>query len=182
EQVVHAANIPVSIKTRLGWDSEHCDWQDLMYVAKESGASFATLHGRTRAQGYTGQAVLPNKPKGLLPIIANGDIQNISDINRVQELGYDGAMIGRAMLGQPWIFGNLCNSCILQVDVGNIVLEHLDLVLQYYGTIAGIPLFRKHMSWYSAGIPKSTEFRVKINKIVDVCELKTAIKDFWHID
>jgi len=160
EQVVKSVTIPVSIKTRLGWDAEHCDWEDLLRIAKESGASFAVLHGRTRAQGYNGIASLPEKNCTVLPIIANGDIKDIEDINRVEKLGYDGAMLGRAMLGKPWLFGQICNQCIKPSNVGNIILEHLDLMLSYYGKTAGVTMFRKHVAWYSVGEPNATNLRL----------------------
>ena len=182
EACVKSVQIPVSIKTRLGWDSEHQDWQDLVRIASESGAKFVTLHGRTRAAGYTGKSELPEISNIILPIIANGDLKNIEDIERVEKLGYAGAMIGREMLGKPWIFGQICGVCSVPKNVGKIVLEHLDLVIDYYGARSGIPMFRKHAAWYSAGMPNSAQFRIKINQITDEQELKKTIKEFWSID
>jgi len=182
EACVKSVQIPVSVKTRLGWDSEHQDWLDLVRVAHESGASFVTLHGRTRAAGYVGDAILPEISEVPLPIIANGDLKNLADIERVEKLGYSGAMIGRAMLGKPWIFGQICGICDAPTNIGDIVLEHLNLVIDYYGARAGIPMFRKHAAWYSAGMPNSAQFRIKINQIVDENELKTSIKEFWSMD
>ena len=182
ESVVHAVKIPVSIKTRLGWDDSHKDWQELVRVAALSGAAFACVHGRTRAQGYSGDSVLPVKPNLPIPIIANGDIKTISDIDRVQNLGYDGAMLGRAMLGKPWIFGCVCGSCDEPKNIGNIVLKHLNLMIEYYGAKSAIPMFRKHAAWYSSGMPNSTQFRIKVNQITDEKELQKTIKEFWSID
>lgn len=182
EACAKSVQIPVSIKTRLGWDSEHQDWQDLVQIAVQSGAKFVTLHGRTRAAGYTGDAKLPQISDMPLPIIANGDLKSIEDIERVEKLGYAGAMIGRAMLGKPWIFGQICGVCDTPKNVGEIVLEHLDLVLDYYGVRSGVPMFRKHLAWYSTGMPNSAQFRIKINQITDEKELKKIIKEFWAID
>ena len=182
EACVKSVKIPVSIKTRLGWDSEHQDWLDLVRIANESGAKFVTLHGRTRAAGYAGKSELPEITNVPLPIIANGDLQNISDIERVEKRGYSGAMIGRAMLGKPWIFGQICGVCGTPENVGKIVLEHLDLVIDYYGVRSGIPMFRKHAAWYSSGMPNSAQFRIKINQITHEEELKKTIKEFWSID
>ena len=182
ESCVKSVQIPVSIKTRLGWDSEHQDWLDLLRIANESGAKFVTLHGRTRAAGYTGNSELP-KISGLpLPVIANGDLKNVSDIERVEKLGYSGAMIGRAMLGKPWFFGQICGVCDMPENVGKIVLEHLDLIIDYYGARSGIPMFRKHAAWYSAGMPNSAQFRIKINQITDETEIKKIIKEFWSVN
>lgn len=182
ESCVKAVQIPVSIKTRLGWDAEHQDWQDLVNVAINSGISFVAIHGRTRAQGYSGNAVLPEKPKLSIPIIANGDIKNIDDVERVQNMGYDGAMIGRAMLGQPWLLGQICGTCEKPKNVGAIVLKHLDLMIDYYGAKAGIPMFRKHAAWYSTGMKNSAQFRIRVNQITNEQELKNVIKDFWSLD
>ena len=182
EACVRAVNIPVSIKTRLGWDESHKDWQNLIRVAADSGASFAALHGRTRAQGYSGLADLPEKPDLPIPIIANGDIKNFVDVERVQKLGYDGAMIGRAILGQPWLIGQICGTADVPDNIGKIVLKHLDLVIKYYGAKTGIPMFRKHAAWYSAGMKNSAQFRILVNQMTDENELKKIIKDFWSIN
>ena len=182
ENCARAVKIPVSIKTRLGWDDAHKDWQDLIRVAALSGASFATIHGRTRAQGYSGNAVLPPKPNLPIPIIANGDLKTLADIERVQKLGYDGAMIGRALLGQPWIVGEICGTCKKPENVGAIALQHLEWILEYYGEKSGVPMFRKHAAWYSAGVPNSAQFRITVNQITDAKELKKIIKDFWRLD
>ena len=174
ESCVRAVKIPVSVKTRLGWDEAHKDWQDLVRVAALSGAAFVSLHGRTRAQGYTGNAVLPVKPNLPVPIIANGDIKSVEDI--------EGAMIGRAMLGKPWIFGCICGSCDAPKNVGEVVLRHLDLMVEYYGSRTAIPMFRKHAAWYSAGMPNSAQFRIKVNQTTDESDLRKIIKEFWAMD
>ncbi len=179
---VKSVKIPVSVKTRLGWDDTHKDWQDLVRIAADNGASFVTLHGRTRAQGYSGNAQLPIKPELPIPIIANGDIKNIADVERVQNLGYDGAMIGRAMLGQPWVIGQICGISDKPKNIGAVVLKHLNLVIDYYGAKSGVPLFRKHAAWYSAGMPNAAQFRIHVNQITDEKELKKIIKDFWSLN
>ncbi|MBR5625465.1 MAG: tRNA-dihydrouridine synthase [Alphaproteobacteria bacterium] len=178
--VVRAVDIPVSIKTRLGWDSEHLDWDDLMRRAADSGVRFATLHGRTRAQLYLGAAQLPNVLSAQIPIIANGDIKTADDIKGVQGLGYSGAMIGRAMFGRPWLIAQLLGENPPQ-NVGDVVLRHLEYALDYYGAKTAIPMFRKHVAWYSAGMVNSSEFRIKVNQITDVDVLKVAIREFWGI-
>ena len=182
EACVKSVQIPVSVKTRLGWDEMHKDWLDLVNVAAQSGAAFVALHGRTRAQGYTGNAQLPQISNLPLPIIANGDLTNVNDLERVEKLGYSGAMLGRAMLGKPWIFGQICQNIDAPQNVGEIVLKHLDLMIDYYGAKVGIPMFRKHVMWYSAGMPNSAQFRIKINQILDEKELKKNIKEFWHVN
>ena len=182
ESCVKSVQIPVSVKTRLGWDESHKDWEDLVRVAADFGASFVTIHGRTRAQGYVGNAVLPTKPDLPIPVVANGDLKSVADIERVENMGYEGAMIGRAMLGQPWILGQICGLCDKPSNIGNIVLQHLDFMVEYYGAKVAIPMFRKHVAWYSAGCPNSAQFRIKVNQITDEQELRKIIKDFWSVD
>ena len=180
DAVVRAVQIPVSIKTRLGWDSNHIDWQHLIHVAAESGAKFAALHGRTRAQLYVGPAELPEIVNSPIPIIANGDIKSADDVQRAKKLGYSGAMIGREMLGKPWVFAEIMENKTPE-NIGKLVLQHLEYALEYYGEKTAVPMFRKHVAWYSAGMKDATHFRMKINQILDSDVLKVAIREFWSI-
>ena len=177
--VTDAVKIPVSIKTRLGWDADNMDWNDLVHVAADNGASWVVLHGRTRAAGYTGVAVHPEITNMPIPIIANGDLKTRNDVNAIQKLGYAGAMIGRGMLGRPWIFGEILGTANVPKNIGDVVLRHLDLMVEYYGARAAVPMFRKHIAWYSAGVPNSANFRIKMNTITDVSEMKNEILQFW---
>ncbi len=176
--VVRAVDVPVSIKTRLGWDDAHRDWADLINIAADAGVQFAALHGRTRSQLYVGPATLPEIQNAPIPIIANGDIATQNDLMRVESMGYAGAMIGRAMLGRPWIFSEIFGECAPQ-NIGQIVLRHLEYAIEYYGERTAIPMFRKHVAWYSAGIPNSAGFRIRVNTINDARELRAAISEFW---
>ena len=180
DAVVRAVDIPVSIKTRLGWDAAHQDWADLIRIAADCGVRFATLHGRTRAQLYVGPAVLPVIENQPIPIIANGDIRVMDDLIRVEKMGYSGAMVGRGLMGRPWALAEIMGGAA-PTDVGNVVLRHLEYALSYYGEKTAVPMFRKHVAWYSAGMPNSAEFRIKINQITDSRLLKVAIREFWGI-
>ncbi len=177
--VVRAVNIPVSIKTRLGWDADNMDWADLIHIAADNGASWATLHGRTRAAGYAGAAVHPKIENMPIPIVANGDLKTRADVDSVLDLGYAGAMIGRAMLGRPWIFGEILETGIGPGNIGRVALRHLDLMIEYYGAQTAVPMFRKHLAWYSSGVPNSAEFRIKINRLTDVGAVRNEILQFW---
>ena len=177
--VTDAVNIPVSVKTRLGWDSDNMDWGDLVHVAADNGAAWVVLHGRTRAAGYAGTANHPEIKNMPIPIIANGDIKTRADVDAVLNLGYSGAMIGRALLGRPWIFGEILGTSETPKNIGDVVLKHLGLMVEYYGARAAVPMFRKHLAWYSAGMPNSAGFRIKINAINDVSEMKDEILQFW---
>ncbi len=176
--VVKAVQIPVSIKTRLGWDDQHCNWNELINIAADNGVRFAVLHGRTRAQLYLGTALHPDVSNCPIPIIANGDIKTAEDLREMSGLGYAGAMIGRGLLGQPWALAEIVGANIKK-NVGEIVLRHLDYVIEYYGEKAAIPMFRKHAAWYSAGMSNSSDFRIRVNQISDADVLRVAIRDFW---
>ena len=176
--VVRAVQIPVSIKTRLGWDDEHQDWRDLINIAADCGVKFATLHGRTRSQLYVGPAKLPDIIDAPIPIIANGDIKTANDAIRMEKQGYSGAMVGRGLMGRPWILAEIMGNVPPQ-NIGEIVLQHLEYALEYYGEKTAIPMFRKHAAWYSAGMPNASEFRINVNQIVDADVLKVAIRNFW---
>ena len=176
--VVRAVDIPVSVKTRLGWDSANVDWRELVDIAADSGVAFVALHGRTRAAGYTGDAVHPDVKDCPIPVIANGDIKTQDDVIQMEKLGYAGVMVGRAMLGAPWKLEEITGGT-KSIDLGKIVLQHLNLVIDYYGARTGVPLFRKHAAWYSAGLPGASAFRVAVNQITDEKELKDKISEFW---
>ena len=176
--VVGAVQVPVSIKTRLGWDEAHTDWRDLINIAADCGVKFAALHGRTRAQLYLGNAVHPDVSTCPIPVIANGDIKVTDDLVGLDKPGYAGAMIGREMMGKPWILSQMIGGDVPD-NVGEIVLRHLEYAIEYYGEKTAIPMFRKHAAWYSAGMPNSSDFRIKVNQIVDSDTLKVAIKEFW---
>ncbi len=178
--VVRAVQIPVSVKTRLGWDASHQDWDDLIRIAADCGVRFATLHGRTRAQLYLGPATLPIIENQPIPIIANGDIKTCDDLIRVKKMGYSGAMVGRGLMGRPWALAEIIGKNPPS-DVGRVVLQHLEYALEYYGEKTAVPMFRKHAAWYSAGMHNSADFRIKVNQILDSKLLKVAIREFWGI-
>ena len=179
--VVRAVQIPVSIKTRLGWDDKHIDWLNLINVAAGCGVQFAALHGRTRAQLYLGNAVLPDVHDAPIPIIANGDIRNSADVAQAESLGYAGVMIGRGLLGRPWALSEIAGGTVPD-NIGLVVLKHLEYTIEYYGARSAVMMFRKHAAWYSSGLPKSSEFRMRVNSITDVNDLKREICEFWGCD
>jgi len=176
--VVRAVQIPVSIKTRLGWDENHCDWRDLIKIAADCGVRFVALHGRTRAQLYLGNSARPDVHGLPIPVIANGDIKSAMDLVAAENAGYAGVMVGRAMLGRPWIIGTLAGGAAPR-DIGAVVQRHLEYALKYYGARTAIPMFRKHAAWYSVGMPHSAEFRIRVNQITDADALRHAIDEFW---
>jgi tRNA-dihydrouridine synthase B len=170
ESVVKSVKIPVSVKTRLGWDDAHLDSDKLLRIAAESGVAFATVHARTRAQGYSGKARWDEIPSAKLPVFFNGDIKSMNDIETVKKMGAKGAMVGRALFGRPKLFSK---------DLSReLILEHFEEMLGYYGK-AGVPMFRKHLAWYAAGNSGASVFRQKVNQITDANEMKKVIEDFF---
>jgi tRNA-dihydrouridine synthase B len=88
-------------------------------------------------------------------------------------------MIGRAMLVRPWIFGEILDDACAPTNIGRVASRHLDLMIEYYGARTAVPMFRKHLAWYSAGRPNSAEFRIKINGMTDADEIRNEILQFW---
>ena len=115
-----------------------------------------------------------------IPIIANGDIKSADALDAVQKLGYSGAMIGRGLLGKPWMLAQVAGEDI-KINVMDVVLQHLRYAVEYYGEKTAVPMFRKHAAWYSAGMPNSSDFRIRVNRIDNADALIVAIRDFWGI-
>jgi tRNA-dihydrouridine synthase B len=181
--VANAVSIPVTIKTRLGWDNSSLNALDLVKIAAESGAKMATIHGRTRAQLYSGeadmQAIAEIKRQSLIPIIANGDIRGRADAERAVEIsGANGVMIGRGLMGNPWVLNEIAGLPVAR-NLREIVQKHFEYSLSYYGMPNGLFMFRKFLSWYSAGIPGSAEFRRVVNGLETVPDVRRAIDDFF---
>jgi tRNA-dihydrouridine synthase B len=183
KNVVGSVKIPVSIKTRLGWDNEHMDSANLVKIAADNGVAFATVHGRTRAQGYTGKAdwgqiAIIKEQIANFPIIFNGDIKNMDDAIACEKLHADGIMIGRAILGNPMLLGTL-SSYASRLTPHDIILEHLELSIEYYGEKTAIPMFRKHAAWYSNGMENGNQFRTRVNQINNAKDLEKIIAEFF---
>lgn len=185
KSVVNAVKIPVSIKTRLGWDEVNINSDELLNIAADIGVKFAAVHGRTRAQGYAGNAdwdkIAQFTKNVKLPIIFNGNIKTLDDVKKVESLGASGAMIGRALLGNPWLLGELSDAGQqTSINKLDLITEHLNLVVEYYGERAGIPMFRKHAAWYSNGMKNSATFRTCVNKTTTIKELLKLLSEFFH--
>ena len=177
ESVRRAVKIPVTLKTRLGWDEASVNVADMVRLAEQVGMDQVIVHARTRAQGYSGDATLrwaeiPKSEK--LSIIFNGDIKTAKDIERARCMGADGVMIGRAMMGNPWVFPGAAPRD------NSVIMEHLELMMSYYGQTA-IPMFRKHAAWYAAGRQGAGDFRRLVNGITDEAGLRLAVKEFFLV-
>ena len=188
EAVVKAVGKPVTVKIRKGFDEEHVNAVEMAHVAQESGAAAVAVHGRTREQFYSGKAdwdiIRQVKQAVSIPVIGNGDVvDGESDLALLQQTGCDGIMIGRACQGNPWIFrevknflesGQICPRPTNR-EIVDTILRHARLQLQYKGEYIGIREMRKHVSWYSAGVPNSARFRAEINAMESMEELMDAV-------
>ncbi|WP_201565378.1 tRNA dihydrouridine synthase DusB [Psychrobacter sp. CMS30] len=172
DAAVNSVNAPVTLKTRLGYENGR---ENILRVAKraeQAGIAAIAIHGRTREDMYTGEAryelIREVKESISIPVIANGDIDSAQKAQRVYELtGCDAVMIGRAAQGQPWIFRDiehfLRSGEVLAApsvsEIKEIVLAHLQELYGFYGEYSGCRIARKHIAWYTTGIPNSNAFR-----------------------
>ena len=190
--VVNATSIPVTLKMRTGWDEETKNAPQLAKIAEDNGIKMLTVHGRTRNQFYKGNAdwkfISSVKAAVGLPVIANGDITSIQGACTCLEVSNaDGIMIGRGANGQPWLLsqisafiedGSLLPSPQLEQQMA-ILLEHFDSMLSHYGNELGTRLSRKHIAWYTKGLPSSTDFRQKIFTKHDPRMVKKSICELY---
>ncbi|MEW5868095.1 MAG: tRNA-dihydrouridine synthase [Chloroflexota bacterium] len=145
--------VPLTAKIRLGWDDTSRNYLLIARIIEENGGALIAVHGRTRAQNYNHQvdweAIAQVKQAVSIPVIGNGDVRSVADIQRMQAFTHcDGVMIGRAAIGNPWIFSRLDRQQVPYAQVQATMLKHLERMLSFYGQERGLLLFRKHASRY----------------------------------
>ena len=191
--VVRASSVPVTLKTRLGWDEDNKNILRIAKTAEDAGIAAIAIHGRTRAQMYRGQAeyglIAETKRAVSLPVWANGDIDTPQKAAQVlAQTGADAVMLGRGAQGQPWLFadvrhylrlGELPPPLPFQAACQTI-LRHLADIHAFYGATAGARIARKHIGWYLQRLPDSADFRRRINQINEAAAQYEALAQYLH--
>ena len=192
ETVVEAVNVPVTLKIRTGWDRENRNALRVARIAENAGVRALTIHGRTRACGFSGEAeydtIAAVKAEIDMPVIANGDIDTPERAREV--LGYtraDGVMIGRAAQGRPWMFREIEHFLGTGerlpppevAEIRRVLVAHLHDLYEFYGEYTGVRVARKHISWYTKGLAGSAAFRHAMNRLESSAEQLAAVEAFF---
>lgn len=190
EKTARAIKKPVTVKIRKGFDDDHINAVEMAHIAQESGAAAIAVHGRTRAQFYSGKAdwdiIRQVKEAVSIPVIGNGDIKTAEDVIAMKEqTGCDGFMIARGAEGNPWIFRQILHyfetgEHLAKPDfaeVTEMLLRHAKMQLEFKGEYTGIREIRKHAAWYTAGYRNSSKLRGRINEVENYEQLEALFRE-----
>lgn len=190
--VVDSTSKPVTVKIRKGWDEEHIVAVEAAKMIQEAGASAITIHGRTRNEFYSGKAdweiIKKVKEAVSIPVIGNGDIIDEKTAEDMfNKTGVDGIMVGRAALGNPWIFREIIHfletgeklTKPTNLEKYDIIKKHIMLEIEEKGERTAVLEMRKHIAWYLKNMKDATKLREKINKINKVDELEACLTEYF---
>jgi len=194
DSVVNAVPVPVTLKIRTGWDNQSNNALMIAYIAEDCGIQALTVHGRSRACGFSGEAeydtVTRIKSRLKIPVLANGDITSPHKASEVfNKTGVDAVMIGRAARGNPWIFRQidhfLKHGTHLPAhgidEIRQVIKQHLKNLYTFYGEYSGVRIARKHISWYCKNMDGAESFRSRINRIENTSDQLRLI-DVYFLD
>lgn len=189
---VKSVSVPVTVKMRLGWDDANKNAVAMAKIAEDAGVQMITIHGRTRTQMFNGtadwEAVHAVKESVKIPVIVNGDIQSPQDAARALEMsGADGVMIARGAYGRPWLLRQIMDYLRTGAltpapdvsEIGNVVLQHYEDMLQLYGDYSGVAIARKHLGWYLGHLPNSDDVYTEIKTMQSSSDVKEKLKGYF---
>jgi len=192
QAVVAAVEVPVTLKIRTGWDRQNKNGIEVAKIAEQAGIVALAVHGRTRADLYTGDAeydtIAAIKQAVSIPVFANGDIDSPEKAKAVlAATGADALLIGRAAQGRPWIFREIEHylrtgeklPAPSLFEVEHILLEHLAALHAFYGEVMGVRIARKHVGWYLATLPGAREFRAQFNRLDSTDAQCATVREFF---
>jgi nifR3 family TIM-barrel protein len=190
EAVVRAVRVPVTLKTRLGWDADCLNAAELARRAEGAGVRMITVHGRTRAQFYTGRAdwraIRAVRMAVRVPVIANGDILDAADARAaLAQSGADGVMVGRGAQGRPWqlaqiaaaLYGRPAPVVPRGAALADLVATHYEAMLGFYGRDLGLRIARKHLGWYVDAAGGPADLRARLMRVPDPAEVLALLPD-----